>query len=141
MPFSEDTTSIIDLMTKVCEHKLRPTFKDNIIFETDAEKQNDDGSDTTMSDKIRSIMYSQYCELAKACWSHDQNMRPSIDYILKVLTEIEHELNVMSKNNNNKNNNDKKKKNVDDGNTSSSSDGGHTIVLKERSVSFGSTLF
>ena len=140
MPFSEATTSIIDLMTKVCEHKLRPTFKDNIIFETDAEKQNDDGSDTTMSDKIRSIMYSQYCELAKACWSHDQNMRPSIDYILKVLTEIEDELNVMSKNNNN--NNDKKKKNVDDGNTSSrSGDGGHTIVLNERSVSFGSTLF
>ena len=86
-------------MTKVCEHKLRPTFKDNIIFETDAEKQNDDGSDTTMSDKIRSVLYSQYCELAKACWSHDQNMRPSIDYILKVLTEIEDELNVMSKNN------------------------------------------
>ena len=129
-------------MTKVCEHKLRPTFKDDIIFETDAEKQNDNGSDTTMSDKIRSVLYSQYCELAKACWSHDQNMRPSIDYILKVLTEIEDELNVMSKNNNNKNNNDKKKKNVDDGNTSSSSgDGGHTIVLKERSVSFGSTLF
>ena len=140
MPFSEDTTSIIDLMTKVCEHKLRPTFKDNIIFETDAEKQNDDGSDTTMSDKIRSVLYSQYCELAKACWSHDQNMRPSIDYILKVLTEIEDELNVMSKNNNN--NNDKKKKNVDDGNTTTSSgDGGHTTVLKERSVSFGSTLF
>ena len=52
----------------------------------------------------------------------------------------EDELNVMSKNNNN--NNDKKKKNVDDGNTTTSSgDGGHTTVLKERSVSFGSTLF
>ena len=36
-------------MTKVCEHKLRPTFKDNIIFETDAEKQNDDGSEETVN--------------------------------------------------------------------------------------------
>ena len=123
-------------MTKVCEHKLRPTFKDDIIFETDAEKQNDDGSDTTMSDKIRSVLYSQYCELAKACWSHDQNMRPSIDYILKVLTEIEDELNVMSKNNNNKNNNDKKKKNVDDGNTSSSSGDGGTYDCIKRTFSF-----
>ena len=87
IPFQNETTSVVDLITKVCEHSLRPKFKDKLTFETQAENMVGPAS----ADKTVHL-YSKYCQLAFDCWTTDQNQRPSMDYILNTLQSITNDL-------------------------------------------------
>ena len=86
VPFQNETTSVVDLITKVCEHS-RPKFKEKLSFETEEEKML-----STTSAGEAAHLYSKYCELAVACWATDQNLRPSMDSILDTLKGITNDL-------------------------------------------------
>ena len=87
VPFQNETTSVVDLITKVCEYSLRPKFKEKLSFETEEEKML-----STTSAGEAAHLYSKYCELAVSCWNTDQNLRPSMDSILDTLKDITNDL-------------------------------------------------